>query len=257
MSLRKRIDHGKKLIRLTIRELGANFMALNLYPLGLFSGNEKGYPHPRRAYNQRPVLLVHGIVHNPSAFYKLKKKMDEEGWQNVYTINYSTSHGSLTKMVEILAKKVDLILEQTKSGQIDIVAHSMGGIISRYFMTIGVGRGKVRNLVTLGTPHQGTEMSVFLRGMSRGSLNSDLRAGSYFVKSLQGHALPRGSKITSVYTPYDILVWPRKNCIAQGAPKMSFENVEFRHVGHMGLLYNDQVLDTVMRRLARVASQEK
>lgn len=232
-------------------------MALNLYPLGLFSGNEKGYPHPRRAYNQRPVLLVHGIVHNPSAFFKLKRKMDELGWQNVYTINYSTSHGSLTKMVEILARRIDLICEQTKSSQIDIVAHSMGGIISRYFMTIGAGRGKVKNLITLGTPHQGTELSIFLRGMSLGSLNSDLRAGSYFIRSLQDHPLPKGCKITSVYTPYDILVWPRKNCIAQGIPKKSFENIEFKHVGHMGLLYNDQVLESVMKRLARVASQEK
>ncbi len=257
MSLKRRIETSKKLVSLTVSEISANIKALNLYPLGVFSGKERGYRHPKKASNQRPVLLVHGIVHNPSAFYKLRKKMDEHGWQNVYTVNYSTHHGSLMKMVEILSKRVNEIIRQTGKKQIDIVAHSMGGLVARYFMTIGEGRGKVKNLVTLGTPHLGTEMSIFLRGINLGSLDSDLRAGSYLVKTLIDHALPRGSKVISLYTPYDILVWPRKNCIAKGAPKTSFENVEFKNVGHMGLLYSDQVLETVIGKLARSASQER
>ena len=79
MQIKKHIYQGRRLIKLTAREIGANVMALNLYPLGLFGGKEKGYAHPNRAYNQRPVLLMHGIVHNPSAFFKLKRRMDEVG----------------------------------------------------------------------------------------------------------------------------------------------------------------------------------
>lgn len=255
MSLKKRFETSKKLVSLTMSEVGANLMALNLYPLGLFSGKEKGYRHPKAASNQRPVLLVHGIVHNPSAFYKLKKKMDEHAWQNIYTVNYSTHHGSLMKMVESLSKRVNQIVQQTQSTQIDIVAHSLGGLVARYYMTIGEGRGRVKNLITLGTPHLGTEISILLKGMYYGSLDSDLRTGSYLIRTLCEHTIPRGSKVISLFSPHDVFVWPRKNCFARGLPKNAFENIKCDHVGHMGLLYNDQVLETVMGRLSRNASQ--
>jgi len=53
----------------------------------------------------------------------------------------------------LLKKKVD---EAAGSGQVDVVAHSMGGTIARiYFQTMG-GNEKIRNLIVIGTPHLGS-----------------------------------------------------------------------------------------------------
>lgn len=239
-----------ELLKLTASEIKANLYALNLYPLGVFGGREKGVPHPNKSHNKRPILLVHGIVHNPSAFYKLKRKMDERAWQNIFTVNYSTSHGSIFKMVDQIEKRVERILAETHVDQIDIVAHSLGGLVSRLFAT-GVGKGKVKNLVTMGTPHLGTDLSMFLRPIHRGTLDNDLKSGSYFIKDLATRKIPKNTHLYSIYTTRDHMVWPRTNCEATGSPKNYISNIVFPTVGHMGLLYDDEVLKTVLTCLGR------
>jgi len=249
-TIEKQLEKSAELAKITTQEIKANIYALNLYPLGVFAGREKGIPHPRKSKNKRPILLVHGIVHNPSAFFKIKRKMDEDAWQNIFTVNYATRHGSLYRMLDPLAKRVEQILEETRAKQIDIIAHSLGGIIARLYAT-GIGRGNVKNLITLGTPHQGTKLSLFLKGVYPGTLSSDLRSGSYFLKDLSERKLPTNTKLTSIYTPHDILIWPKGNCRATGLPKKSISNVEMDHVGHMGLLYDDLVLETIMKQIQK------
>lgn len=253
MSLVEQISLGRKIVSVTAREIGANIKALNLYPFGIFYGREAGAPHPHFALNKRPILLVHGIMHNASAFIPLKRQMADEGWKNIFSINYATRHGSLTKMVDILSARVDEIINITQSPQIDIVAHSLGGIISRYYMTIGSGRGKVHHLVTLGTPHRGTPLSFFVRGGLLGGLNTDLRPGSYLINHLNETALPRGSILTSIYSKYDFVAWPSENnCKVEGLPHTSFNNTELNNVGHLGLLYHPNSLNSVMGSLTGV-----
>ncbi|MBX9766858.1 MAG: hypothetical protein K2X47_06265 [Bdellovibrionales bacterium] len=253
MALSEMISKTKKIASVMAREMTANLIALNLYPLGAFTPRRKKYgrPHPQYAQNPRPILLVHGMAHNPSAFISLKKRMAYSQWHNVFSINYATRHGSLTGMVDELSKTVDAILVETHSKQIDVVAHSLGGIVSRYYMSLGDGRGKIKNLVTLGSPHQGTGAVRLLTGLPFGALKSDLRNGSYLMNLLNQTGLPRGSTITSIYSEYDWTVWPHGNCEVQGVPSNSFKNVKVNDCGHIGLLYSPKVADVVMKTLAR------
>lgn len=252
MAVEKVLKRSQKVASIAAREVTANLIALNLYPLGAFNLLRKtsGQRHPHFAQNPRPILLVHGMAHNHSAFISLRKRMASSLWHNVFTINYATRHGSLTGMVDELALRVEEILVKTESRQLDIVAHSLGGIVSRYYMCLGEGRGRVRNLVTLGSPHQGTSASRLLTGLPFGALKSDLRNGSYLMKLLNQTGLPRGSTITSIYSEYDWTVWPQANCEVEGIPSNSFKNVKVSDCGHIGLLYSPRVADIVMRTLA-------
>lgn len=255
MGLREKLNLGRKIVEVTAREIGANIKAVNLYPFGILYGRETGTPHPHFAVNPRPILLVHGVAHNASAFIPLKRRMEKENWHNIFSINYPTRHGSLTKMVDALERRVEEILAITKAAQIDIVAHSLGGIISRYFMSVGAGRGRVKHLVTLGTPHKGTPLSVFLSGGFLGAgLGTDLRAGSYTVRLLNETALPRDSRLTSIYSRYDFVAWPGDNGRVDGLPHSAFRNVELQSVGHLGLLYSEEAFCTVMQALAGEAT---
>ncbi len=47
----------------------------------------------------------------------------------------------------------------TSTDKLIIVTHSQGGLIARYYIQHG-GAGKVKRLITIGTPHRGSNMAV-------------------------------------------------------------------------------------------------
>ena len=245
----KIFKESSRFVHRTAKEVGAYTVAFNLYPLGIFERDPLPRHHSQMAVNPRPILFVHGMIHNWSAFVSLKRKMTKLNWENLYTFNYSTLNSNILQMVEALNKKVERVLKETGSNQIDIVAHSLGGIVARTFMTIGDGRGKVKNLVTLGTPHQGTALSFFAKGLSRGALDKDLRKNSFLIRTLSHTALPKYSKITSIYSPFDWTVQPSRNAEAVGVPESAFNNIKLDHVGHAGLLYSAEAFDAVVEGL--------
>jgi triacylglycerol lipase len=250
MVVSKRFRRGTRIVRSAIKEIGAHLVAAQLYPLGLFEQNEQTLKHPRTAktaINPRPILLVHGIIHNRSAFVRLKRRMEKLGWVNVFTMNYSTFHGNILQMVEELSRKINVVMKKTGASQIDIVAHSLGGVVSRTYMSLGEGRGKVRRLITLGTPHQGTQLSFVAKGLSRGALDADLRINSYLMRLLEMTELPKNSEIISIYSPFDWTVVPAENALCKGTPASAFKNIELEFVGHMGLLYDTESFDAVVR----------
>ena len=233
------------------REFGASLFAINTYPLGplLHLRQKKAVPHLDLGLNPRPILLVHGLIHNSSAFVTLSREMKAQGWENVFSLNYKTRHGSLTAMVQEVSERVEKICAETHCEQVDIIAHSLGGIVSRYYMSLGEGRGRVKNLVTLGTPHCGTNLSFLLRGFSLGALDVDLKINSYLINLLNKTPLPRGSTLTSIFAKYDWTVWPRENCLVKGLPRQAFHNIEINDTGHMGLLYSGEVAELAMKAL--------
>jgi triacylglycerol lipase len=239
------LREGARLFQRTIVEVGASIVALNLYPLGIFEFDTAARKHSRLAINPRPVLFVHGAIHNWSAFVTLKRRLTKQNWENLYTLNYGTVNSNVLQMVDALGEKVDQIMGETGSSQIDIVAHSLGGIVARTFMTLGEGRGKINTLVTLGTPHQGTNLSFFAKGFSRGALDKDLKANSFLIRLLHKTTLPKSSKIVSVYSSFDWTVRPANNAKAAGMPESAFKNVKLDYIGHAGLLFSDVSFDAV------------
>lgn len=56
--------------------------------------------------------------------------------------------------VESLKSKIDKILNQSKSDRVDIIAHSMGGLLAKYYIK-NVGGDNVDKFIDIGTPHLG------------------------------------------------------------------------------------------------------
>jgi triacylglycerol lipase len=236
-------------VQASVKEVWSHVRALQAYPFGVIKVGEYAQEHSSTIVNPRPVLLVHGIVHNRSAFFPLKRKMKKWGFQNVFTMNYNTRHGSLMGMVEELCVQVQKILDRTGASQVDIVAHSLGGLISRYYMSVGEGRGKVNTLVTLGSAHNGTRASVLLKPMLSGSIAKDLKDGSYFINSLNMTAPHRSSRVVSIYSPYDWTVWPSQSSHLKLIPGRNYKNIPVNSSGHISLLYQEEVFDFVKQEL--------
>ena len=67
----------------------------------------------------------------------------------------------------LLDQKIETIKGQTGSTKVDIVAHSLGGLVARNYINDPVRAGKVRKLITLGTPNLGTPF--FLKSLMYGN----------------------------------------------------------------------------------------
>lgn len=57
----------------------------------------------------------------------------------------------------IVGEYIDGVQRQTGAEVVDLVAHSMGGLISRYYIDRVMDGREVAQLITLGTPHAGTD----------------------------------------------------------------------------------------------------
>lgn len=61
----------------------------------------------------------------------------------------------ITLTASILDAKINQIKSQTGTAKVDIVAHSMGGLVARNYISDSIRAQKIRKLITLGTPHLG------------------------------------------------------------------------------------------------------
>jgi pimeloyl-ACP methyl ester carboxylesterase len=106
-----------------------------------------------------PVLLVHGLGEDASMWKKWEELLTNDGIQ-YHTITFQESDDkcgtALAHAVE-LGKRVDEILRNNPSGQVNIVGHSKGGIDGRVYLANGTQ--SVANLIMIGTPNNGTPMA--------------------------------------------------------------------------------------------------
>jgi triacylglycerol lipase len=109
-----------------------------------------------------PVVLVHGIVAHDRGgvinfWGRIPDMLNKYGIQ-VYLGN-TDSWGGYESNAELLKETIDKILEETKSEKVNIIAHSKGGIDSRYFIWRYDYGDKVASLTTISTPHHGSEIA--------------------------------------------------------------------------------------------------
>ncbi|MFW5865940.1 MAG: lipase family alpha/beta hydrolase, partial [Nanoarchaeota archaeon] len=99
-----------------------------------------------------------------------------------------------------LKEFVDLIKKRTDSDEVIIIAHSMGGLVSREYIRL-FGSDDVDTLITIGTPNHGVEGSVKKYCSVTGAKKEceDMEKDSPFLKRLNG-AQQQGIPGTDVYT---------------------------------------------------------
>ena len=109
-----------------------------------------------------PIVLVHGIVAHDRGgiinFWGRIPNILKENNVKVFLGN-TDSWGNYESNAKILKATVDKILDETKSEKVNIIAHSKGGIDSRYFIRKYNYGDKVASLTTISTPHHGAEIA--------------------------------------------------------------------------------------------------
>lgn len=197
-----------------------------------------------------PILLVHGLGHNRSAFTVLARALRRRGFGLVHAINYSVLTaltGDIRDAARRLGQEVERICEQTGAEEVHVVGHSLGGLVARYYVQRLGGHTRVHTLVTLGTPHAGT-MAAYLLPTPMGH---QVRPDSDVIGELADPAPQCRTRFLAVWSPLDQLVIPQRNARLDH-PNLAATNLRLRDVGHLSLPMDPRAVHAVASTLSRL-----
>ena len=175
-----------------------------------------------------PVLLVHGYGCSRAAWWWLRRRLERAGWQ-VATINLEPIYGSIEHYLEPLAQRIDTVLAETGAAQLVLVGHSMGGLVVRAYLA-RFGAAHVARLVTLGTPHAGSQLARI--GMGQNA--RQMEPGNDWLQALNRQELVLDTVV--IYSVHDNYVMPQANLQLPGATHRPICGL-----GHLAMLFSPRV----------------
>ena len=116
----------------------------------------------------RPVILVHGTFEDMSDNWRALSPLLYDSGYCVFALNYGSYNGSgsygiygtgpIEDSAAQLGRFVDRVLAATGASQVDVVGHSQGGMMPRYYLKFLNGAAKVHTLVGLAPSNHGTTL---------------------------------------------------------------------------------------------------
>jgi triacylglycerol lipase len=225
---------------LVAREAAAMLGLGLLYPLGWVRGRARKTP---RAAEQRTIVLVHGYLANGATMLPLHAYLKLHGLGPVLTFDYESSAG-----IERSARALKGFLkERVRGGRIDLVCHSLGGVVARCYLQELGGARRVDRCITLSSPHRGTYGAYWVASR----IGRELRPDSPLLQRLQAtQAAASSVRLTSIVAGSDNIVFPRVFAAhVDIAGRPPDEVVHVPDVGHAGMLFSPRVLRAVADRL--------
>lgn len=217
--------------RLVAQEVAACVAAGLLMPFGIRSSQRRT---PRRR-EQRTVVLVHGYLANRSTLFPLAAYLRLRGVEQLQSFNYESSAGVERAAIALR----EYLRRHVRGGRIDLVCHSLGGLVARVYIQQLGGHRRVDRCITLGTPHRGTYNSYWL--WSR--VGRELRPDSRLLARLRAsRSRAAGVRFVSLIAGSDNLVVPRVFAKHE-------RRVLVSDVGHVSMLFSPTVLGLVARHL--------
>ncbi|MFC5660391.1 esterase/lipase family protein [Streptomyces nogalater] len=226
------------LLRATALEAAILAGHLLLYPTGLIREHHSAaLPAPDDGTARLPVrpappvVLLHGFIDNRSVFVLLRRALAQHGRQRVESLNYSPLTCDIRTAAELLGRHIEEICERTGSARVDIVGHSLGGLIARYYVQCLGGDLRVRTLVTLGTPHSGTRVAPLADAHP---IVRQMRPGSAVIEELARPAPGCRTRFVSFWSDLDSLMVPLESACLEH-PDLDAHNIRVSGIGHLAL----------------------
>ncbi|WP_448550998.1 esterase/lipase family protein [Thalassotalea montiporae] len=197
--------------------------------------------------DHRPyILCVHGFYMNGSCFYGLRQTLSAQGFDS-WAIDMGKPYIAPQVYVERYAQAIQEIIRIDPNRKIVVVAHSMGGLITRLVLQrhpelaphIGL-------IITLGSPHLGTaSVTRFALKWTRKMFYSK----GNFIKSLPSfEALIPNTKVFTIASKQDLIVYPYTFSHLPGT-----EVIDLEWISHGGLLTKQDCQEMVVDLLDQEA----
>lgn len=244
--------------------LAAGTVAPNANPLGANDWScRPSAAHPR------PVVLVHGTVENRVINWSALSPLLKNNGYCVFALNFGAYlPGPFLGLADIsdsaleLGAFVNRVLSATGAAKVDIVGHSQGGMMPRYYIKYLSGYTVVDKLVGLAPSNHGTTLSgISTLGRVIPAVSPILEAsapaleqqrlGSDFNRDLDaGGDTIAPVRYTVIASRYDEVVTPYTNAFLSGATNITLQSgclINFTE--HLGIAYDRRALRMTLNAL--------
>ncbi|MDD3740738.1 MAG: alpha/beta fold hydrolase [Bacteroidales bacterium] len=175
-----------------------------------------------------PIFFIHGFLGTAGTWSKMSSQIGDKGYFT-FTHDYNAGAGSIEDQSRQLKQNIDDYFSKCgiKVKKVDLICHSMGGLIARAYIQSNIYNKNVRKLITVGTPHHGVgnddtfyNWIGYWSGKQGASWYNkhkiaiqQLKENSSFLKRLNagevsGSHLIKGIQFGNIYTvPWDYVVW--------------------------------------------------
>lgn len=194
------------------------------------------------AAHPRPVVLVHGTFANMTdSWNALSPSLKNHGYC-VFSFNYGGSsgnffqgYGAIETSAGQLATFVTKVRSATHAAKVDIVGHSQGGMMPRYYIKYLGGASQVGTLVGLAPSNHGTTLGGLASllalfpgadsfAMSLCAACAEQVAGSAFLTKLNSGGITPGPHYVVIETKYDTIVTPYTSAFLSGATNITLQS---------------------------------
>lgn len=198
----------------------------------------------------RDIILVHGLAGHPSNFRGVERYLTHVAGRRSRAIDLR-GMACLDEMAEQLRQTIADRCDANGEGtpkQVDLITHSMGGIVARLAMDDPATRARVATLITMGTPHYGTHLAR----LAETPRTLDLRPDSPIMQRLASQDFwdsPEGPRL--------IALWSRSDTTILPATSAQWDAAETHHLAdftHLSFLLSPESW-RFLARLLRLSTQ--
>jgi triacylglycerol esterase/lipase EstA (alpha/beta hydrolase family) len=187
-----------------------------------------------------PILFVHGWNGSASNWNTMKARFEKDGYpaSHLLAYNYNTSQSNKTTGETVVNAEVDKLLASTGATKVDVLAHSMGSLNSRWYLKFVAGaQEKVDDWVSFGGPNHGTSAA----NLCFSTTCLEMRIGSKFLTELNaGDETPGAVNYGTWWSPCDEFINPDESVVLSGAT-----NTKTACISHLALVSNETVYKEV------------
>jgi triacylglycerol esterase/lipase EstA (alpha/beta hydrolase family) len=237
---------ARHLVMAALRELFACALILPFWPLWLIVGAsyeavEEGKRDSDEQQRHNPIVLLHGFAMNRTNWIFLGRRLAARGIGPLYGTSYFSPQ-TVKRSAEQLRDFIEAVRVREGAERVDIVAHSLGGMVARHYIERLDGAKHVQRLITIGSPHHGTKTAHFGPFIPSAQ---ESRAGSQWFADMGPFLAREGLAYTSIWSRSDAIIEPPESSSIAPAG----EDRVFDDLGHLSLLLSTRVIDAIVERL--------
>ncbi len=173
-----------------------------------------------------PLIFVHGLGGNRGNFLLMAWYLWLLGRRRSYRVHFDAGQ-SIGDMTDVLARFIRDVRKATGEDRVDIVAHSLGGIVVRLALDKYRLARRVGTFVTLGTPHHGTYSARY----ANTTITREIRPGSGLIRRLERKPWPAGVRGVTFWSRSDLMVLPPQSAAMEGTERI--EVTPFTHYSYL------------------------
>ena len=186
---------------------------------------------------KRGVVFVHGFVCNRGVWLPWLRQLQADPDRDFIAVDLEPVFGPIERYAATVADAVERVRRSTGRAPL-VVAHSMGGLAVRYWLASTGHWRDVYRVVTIATPHAGTQLSRRAGPTNAGQMAYDSR----WLRALAAmeDATAR-AKFVCFWGHCDNIVFPNRSAALSGA-----DNRHVAETPHLRMAMHPGVMDAVM-----------